>query len=424
MISIPQGETLQEYRKCQINEEDVVDIRLFRKPNLLIKLIPEEMSDEGVWKHFLQANHHIGIETFGDYQVIVKPKIEAPEILYLLNDAYLYSPPDLRDEVELFNRSSSIQAIFVYWFLNRLSEFVKRHFARNFVLKKETLPSKVKGKLLVSQYIKSSLPRFKHYDIPCQYFDLTVNTIENQIIRFAMELCRKSLHLFANEEISQSVIKLLNISEPYFGTVELKRIYESDFNKIRYVGRFNKYEEIHKLCRILIKATQPILEHGALQINSFTLDMNELFERFIFGILSKKFSGMRYQSSGYGYFIGNKRKNLIPDGLLDTGDLRIIFDAKYKDLYDIEFDDNNSTLIDGGGFRVKNTDIYQMIGYLNSEEINGDLAILIYPKLTTEPVLVKKFNKSIYIIGIDLKNISKESKNLFTQQVSDIINSH
>lgn len=420
MISIPKDGTLQEYQKCQVNEDDI-DIKLFRRPNPLITLIPEEMSDEGVWKHFLKANHHIGIEIFGDYQVIVQTKIEAPDILYLLNDAYQYSPPDLHDEVELFNRSSSIQAIFVYWFLNRLSEFVKRYFARNFVLKKETLPSRVKGKLLVSQYIKSSLPRFKQYDIPCQYFDLTVNTIENQTIRFAMELCRKSVHLFANEEISQSVIKLLNISEPYFGAVELKRIYESDFNKIRYVGRFKKYEEIHKLCRILIKATQPTLKHGTLQINSFTLDMNELFERFIFGVLAKEYPRLQYHPPGYGYCIGYKRKDLKPDGILTQAGKRIVFDTKYKDLYDADLDETNSTQIDESGFRVKNTDVYQMLGYLNSTELQADLAVLIYPKPTSAPSMITLFNKRIYIIGIDLKNISIESKRALIDQINMVV---
>lgn len=349
----------------------------------------------------ITASYFVGVKVFKfvkkQITVIVRPKIENANIFTLFNYAYRKRFFQLNDNVEINKKETDLQLVFIYFYLNTLNEFLKKYFARSFISVTEVLSSKIKGKIQVNCYLSQYYAKLKPQFIPCTYFVLIEDILENQILKETLIIIEKVLKQVKNGSAKKVCLNELKKAEKYFHNVKGLDYYNKNiFNHIRYIGRIKPYKEIHEIAKLFLESFQIDLNKPVAEtrFKEFTIDMNNLFELFVIGVLSEIDNRLRYQYPSK-FFISNKESKIKPDAVVNTN---VVFDAKYKEIYENNKDDS----FEIKEVEIKNADIYQMIAYLNHETANYSKAVLVYPVGIDELLEVKKFQKQVYITGIDI----------------------
>lgn len=185
------------------------------------------------------AGHKVGIEKAGNITVYVLPKIKNADFLTMVNYAFDFNFDFQREKVYLEQDSRNLTGVFLKFILLQLQVFLSRELRRSFVKRQEQLSSKVKGKVLLSEYLKNSLPSKKDTLIPCQFYEIKVDCLENQIIRYTIEMVQKVLqNLVFSQSLRKEMTSLCNSMLQRMAGVSFRRIALNDFNRVRYIGRF------------------------------------------------------------------------------------------------------------------------------------------------------------------------------------------
>lgn len=403
-------------KKGEFKEKIGIEITRIDEPN-------------GDKKIVIRPSHYVGITTIEDMKlgndnkpvyVIVKPKIKNANFLRMLNYAYNLKL-DLKEKVLLEKKDVDFLAIFFLLFLQQLKEFIK-HLRRNYIIKQESLIGKVKGKIMLKRYLQQSLPRFQNHIVACQFFDLTQDCLENRILKYTLYLINIFYRRF-NERAQSILYPSFGSLFPYFSLIAYTRILLSDFERIRYVGQFKAYKQIHQLCKLIIQNTQIEESKGELTFKGFVFDMHNLFEKFIAGILRKEWGSKfiadknklkfeydiirEYQETKH-----KDHKDMELDGLFERKEKKFVLDCKYKEVFEAEgVKDRECVLLQGG--KIKNSDVFQVIAYGTHDKIEAKEAILVYPsegQMKEQKIRTEKLAIPVHFVGIDITNFDFENR--------------
>ena len=412
---------LREYEKVTIFDDnnDVYELlRAFPGQSNLIESEEIIVDDKRCLR--FSAGCKVGIEKVGDSTAVVYPKIDNADFLTMVNYAYDFNIDFDKEKVYLDYQQKNLTAIFLKFIILRLQEFIAKELKRSFIKREESLSSKVKGKVMLSSYLKNSIPSRKDSIIPCQFHEIQIDCLENQIIRYAVEIARIVIPAVVySHQLRKEMMSICSRLLQKMGMVSFKRIELSDFNRIRYVGRFKDYKHIHELCKLFLQATKMEMRSGRLAFKGFIMDMNDLFEKFIAGVIGKE-AGLSVEMQKHGLFsVNGFKKSIRLDGWL--AGRQVVFDTKYKEVFEV---DEDSDALKIGNLRVLNSDIYQVLAYCNHHSFIGSTGILIYPlsffDLTGKnSYLVEGFNRKIYLTGINLNFKGASGK---PQEIIDFAN--
>ncbi|MCK9280654.1 MAG: McrC family protein [Melioribacteraceae bacterium] len=413
---------LQEFSDLGIDQKTFSELREIKGYDNLFDLRVEPCIDNSLFNFSIKSKNIVGVLSSSEYQVIVKPKIESANIFLMMNYAFGFEINFPNDKSELEKLPDEIQYLFAYYFLESLKEFLKNHFSKNYVKKEEVFNACIKGKVELSKYFKKYIPAGKRNLVPCTYFDMNADTLENQILRYTLEIIRK--FIFNDTNINSTIKEILRPKsiaiEPYLSGITLRKIRLEEFNRIRYVGRFKNYKPIHELCKFIISNNQMKLDSSTCPFRSFIFDMNKLFEKYVTGVIKKgaKYYGFESQEN-FIYSSTAFSKTIKPDiTLTDKNNFKIVIDAKYKNVLTNEEEPIISN--------ITNSDLFQLIAYSKHEKINASKSILVYPlygKATeTQLLKIKGFEDSskYYLVGIHVTDIEKKTI-LFQKHINNII---
>ncbi|MFZ3384870.1 MAG: hypothetical protein WA144_13185, partial [Candidatus Methanoperedens sp.] len=222
----------------------------------------------------------------------------------------------------------------------------------------------------------------------CVFDDYIADILENQIIKYV--LFRLSQESYEKRHLSDEIRE----NYYHFDEVSNKIILPKNFPVINYMRMNQHYEHIHELCKLILENLSISERTGRNSFSSFLLDMNKLFEKFIFRFIDDEITRnsnlndvkiIRQEE----HFLDNDRQiELIPDIVIKKNDVPLIaFDTKYKKKKE---KDNI------------NMDIYQVLAYCKG--INVKKAVLLYPKgeLKKDRIKVKNSDIEIRIMTINL----------------------
>ncbi len=232
----------------------------------------------------------------------------------------------------------------------------------------------VRGRFLAS---KQMLRRFGRVDrLECRYDERLTDILENQILREALSCCAAGV---ANPGVLVRVRRLHTILAAVCSAAFL------DIDRIRkdlVYDRLNEhYRESHCLAWLILEALgiRDLYSSGKTGCFAFLLDMNRLFERFLFQWLRRVLSGTPFRvesqhSSPTILWDANRNRpytRVIPDVLVERKTQRgerLAIDAKYI-LYDEK--------------RLAAGNIYQLFLYAfafgKQTEAATPAALLVYP---------------------------------------------
>lgn len=247
----------------------------------------------------------------------------------------------------------------------------------DYVEREDDLPV-IRGRLLGDQQI---LRRFGQIDrLICRYDEHEQNILENQLLAAALGVCAVRVR---HDSVRQRVRRLLAIFHEICNPDELNL--DAARSQMIYHRMNEHYRHAHELAWLLLDGlgTRDLLTSGKTLCFAFLIDMNRLFEMFVYRLVDRLLLGkqvrVRYQY-GDRSIIVNALTNqgysrVIPDVVVESGNadatVRIAVDAKYK-LYDEK--------------KLGSGDIYQSFLYAYAYGTSRDhtlpTAVIVYPAST------------------------------------------
>ncbi|HDR7848883.1 TPA: hypothetical protein QCY30_003592 [Bacillus toyonensis] len=223
----------------------------------------------------------------------------------------------------------------------------------------------LKGSLIVQKHIKENLSRNKKYMAYCEYEERTINHEINQVFITANQLLLKNIKDIETQKLLKQIDHMLDgVQSRIFSKKQLTRINLDRINK--------RFEPPLLLAKQFLMNVTASFSVKNTRLFSFLFEMNDLFERYITGLVKQVTEYAVYQQhKEYRLLVnehnGNDIFQLKPDIVVDNGKTQIIMDTKWK------------SLTSGNRSGVKREDLFQMYAYLTRYE-RAKTAILLYPK--------------------------------------------
>lgn len=329
------------------------------------------------------ARSWVGVVRFADFDLVVEPKLAGDHVGLVEMLAFTTGLGALRRlaggrTIEVAAGGLDLFDLLALLFADACERTLRGGLLADYATREGALPA-LRGRLLADRQLARHFGRVDR--LACRYDERTSDISENIILAATLDVCADRV---GDDAVRLRIRRLVAIlgeaSDP--GGADLRRIRET----LVYTRQNAHYREAHELAWFILDGLgiPDLLRLGATRGFAFLLDMNALFERFIWRVLEHiaKQRGLRvrYQRKDRSILWneGTDRPygSIIPDLLLDRpghpGALAI--DAKYK-TYDAK--------------RLSNDDLYQTFlyafAYGSGSARTMPQALLIYPASQQTP---------------------------------------
>ena len=268
----------------------------------------------------------------GKFPLAVLPKI--PNIDYLEMFMQCFSNPD---EYESFHKiygidfdaepiecetlESILSPLLIVQYVHVVRKLLQKNLRKSYVSESGNL-NKIRGRIAMSVNLRTNTINGRQHKVYCNYQEYTSNTIENRIIKKALNVSKSMigrLHSSSTSQLNTIVNVCLSKMSDVSDNVSLSELKLVKFNII-YKG----YKKAVSLAKYIIKRYDYSMvsekRDMTTKIPPFWVDMPLLFEHYIGGILAKSYpDDIIYQAKG---------KTGFPDFISKTA--QAILDTKYK----------------------------------------------------------------------------------------------
>ena len=333
----------------------------------------------------LRPSSWVGAVNIGDWSVIVRPKIPVDRVMFLMT--YALDPKHWRNEaMDLAPDADVLEAVALV-FSHRTQRAIHRGLLRGYRREEDALNT-VRGQIRFADQIgrRYGLP----LPIEVAYDEYTEDIEHNRLLKTA-------IHRLSHAQIrSMAVRQKLRRLRSAFDMVQLGTYRRGAVPEIRYTQLDEHYRPAVELASLIIENSSLELFGGKVSGASFVIDMNQVFEQFLYVALGEALglTKDRWQHQARLKLDEGESISMEPDlswwALAANGSApraRFVGDAKYKKL-------------DTPGFR--HADIYQMLAYCTAADLPSGL--LIYAAEEGEPAeyRINNAGKTIEVAALDL----------------------
>jgi 5-methylcytosine-specific restriction enzyme subunit McrC len=272
----------------------------------------------------ITPQHYVGHLTLLTGRTLsIHPKFNLNNLFYFLT--YAYDLIHFKRDTVAYKRYQGILEFLVKIFVELMGDLIQKGLYKTF-LTQEGNHRFIRGKILFPTHFKEN--QWRKDRVYCQYTETTSDVPENQILKFTTFLLATQLHPL------KDLTKRLQTHYHHLSEVSWTPIQVEDLHRVVYHRLNRHYRTVLSLCELFLQSITIQNHPGDVNFFSFLLDMNQLFERFIAGILREKLSvypslSMSYQESRW--LDREKSRNFIPDFILYKKDKPVlVLDTKYK----------------------------------------------------------------------------------------------
>lgn len=278
------------------------------------------------------ASYIIGVQWVetslcGKFPLIILPKMD--NIDYMEMFMQCFSNPDEyksfhriygidfdADPIECDTLDSILSPLLVVQYIHIVERLLHRDLKKNYVHKSDNL-YKVRGRIAISQNLKTNVIHGSQHKIFCNYQEYTCDTIENRIIKKAIIISQNII----NKLDSQAIPKLNTIINSCLSKMSMvsEDVSLYELKSVRNNALYKGYKEAITLAKYILKRYDKSLSDESQnfgKIPPFWIDMPLLFEHYIGGILAKSYPGddIIYQAkgnTGYPDFLSRKTPAIL-----------------------------------------------------------------------------------------------------------------
>jgi 5-methylcytosine-specific restriction enzyme subunit McrC len=356
----------------EIKKSKLVDVRLGTAPDH--------------WE--LVSESCVGVVVGSDWELRVEPKIEIPQLLFLV--AYAHSQDGWRDIMAGFGRDDQLLDAVASGFAVHCERATERGLLRGYVHYEESRPN-LRGRIRFADQIvrNPGLP----LPLELSYDDFTADVRENRLLRTALEVLLRLPRI-----PMRARAKLLRVRAA-LGDVTILRD-RRDFTAPPITRLNKRYEAALVLAEVILRHSSVTASSGEVSSATFVFDMNRVFEDFVGTALTEAFRP-----------IGGEVRLQHPDRL--DSDLQAalpirpditwwrrtqclaVIDAKYKSIV-------NRTM--------PNADAYQMLAYCIA--LDRSRGFVVYAKDYGEKQRRHTIRHSGHVIDVRVLDVGLEPRDL------------
>jgi 5-methylcytosine-specific restriction enzyme subunit McrC len=331
--------------------------------------------------YHLTPSSVVGAVTLDDLQVIVQPKLEIDHVLFLIS--YALDPSDWISTPSPLGESDSLFEALIPSFLHHVEAAIDRGLLRDYVSVDDSL-STVRGRIRVGEQLALHHGRVPPLEV--SFDDYTEEIPENQLLAAAtdrlLQLRVRSDRLI--EELQRSRRQLSGISP----VGDLSRV-----ASIRWTRLNEHYRPAVGLAALVLRGAGIDLQQGDASATSFLLDMNDVFEDFVYAALRDK---LRLDEHSFPQ--GGRAKRLFLD---DAARVQLRPDLSWWQGKRCYFVGDVKYKRTAGG-EGKHPDLYQLLAYVTAAHL--DEGLLIYAAGEAEPVTheIRLAGKRLRVVTLNL----------------------
>ena len=314
----------------------------------------------------LRPSSYIGAVNIGDLAVVIRPKIPIDRVMFLIT--YSMDPKHWRKNSVQLTRDDGILEAIVFAFTHHTRQAIHRGLLRGYRREEDALNT-VRGRIRFGDQLQ------RRFDIPLPVevaFDEFTEDIEkNRLLKAVIE---RLGHTFIRSRTARQEVRRLR---PSFSAVGMGSYRRGALPEVGYTRLDEHYRPAVELARLVLDNSSLELHGGEVTGAAFLIDMNKVFERFLYVALGEALDlpdrqwrheeGLTLDEQDH---IGMK-----PDlswwpsvGAVDGSRPLFVGDAKYKKPA-------------GEGF--EHADIYQMLAYCTAADLPS--GTLVYAAGEGEP---------------------------------------
>lgn len=333
-------------------------------------------------KYRLSPTHIIGSLPLPRTDVVIQPKIGVRRVLFLLGYARNLR---FRADAVPVERSADLTEALVHALLGQARLSLRRGPLRSYRRVDDSLPT-VRGRirLLDQARRRFALP----LPLEVTYDDFTVDIEENRLLKAALLVSQRMRLRDATlcSRIREILGNLTDVTESRYDRRALPTIGFTRLNR--------HYQQTLSLARLILASATADLAHGAFRVPAFLIDMDKVFEDFVFAALGDALhlAGMRWAQGRSMTLDVDNRVRIKPDlSLWSCGACRFVGDVKYK----------------ATGFG-EHEDLYQTLAYARAAGLEDALLIYASAAKTADSHLVRHGGPALHVRHVDLEAADAE----------------
>lgn len=348
----------------------------------------------------VKAGSYVGSISAGSDSFLIKPKAQLPNLLAMM-DVEVPSETWRREVISLRTDPDLLSAM-ARLFCVACEYATARGLRRSYVSHEEPLVSP-RGRIDVSLIAQTpGLPT----PVPCRFDEHTADIPINRLLRAAVEQARRvpSLGPRWKHRLHAQLAELTEVVTPMIDASWVRSWQPAPMER--------HYEAAVRLAYLLLNQHSLRNEVGETSSNTFLLNMNDLFEKWVTRRLAEQIRGLQVVSQ-HGVALGFDREIPMNPDITLWSDRTVVAvaDCKYKLMHD------------GDG---RSADYYQALAYATAYDLQD--AWLIYARFPGDPtgssVRVRNTNRTLHTVGIDLTGPIEKSieqlQRLASRLVSDL----
>lgn len=227
-----------------------------------------------------------------DFQTMFMTCFENSEVSRDLDRLFFIRTED--EPIEIPAGAFEIEPLIIVFFMNLVQRIVSKGLKHNYILRQKRLNSQLKGKLLMSRYLKHGLAHQRPDQTECQYQEFHADCLENRIIKAALLLCRDMLvrhetalghHLLPLQQMYRNAIAAFaNVST---------QVTLQDLHRVHVNPVFKDYKQAMPLAKMIIRHRGHLVgsspRNGTQLVPPFIINMPILFERYVYCLLAQRY---------------------------------------------------------------------------------------------------------------------------------------
>jgi 5-methylcytosine-specific restriction endonuclease McrBC regulatory subunit McrC len=385
------------YGTEQLNGKDLIELPLVCKEKLKESYYSKSFSrkTENVYcfnfthneiHYSLKTSYFIGIDWLekSEIAICVESKLNGEEEIDFLSMllSAVEEAENLKHLEELFQIDfnspwikvprikDQLSPFLIVQFLSLTKNIVRKGLKKSYYRVSENLNSKIKGKILIGQQIKTNLVQQKLTYTHCEFQQYGIDHWENQflktVLRFIGSYLEDHRTFFSAVQLNQ-LSDMLRYCLPAFESVSILPKDQKLKNPVKN-ALYKEYSLALPLGETILKRFSYNItrtkENGLTTIPPFWIDMSKLFELYVYRELKRHFPE-KDDISYHDKYLGGKETDIL---IKATG-FKCVIDCKYKPKYE----DENPSLEDkrqlAGYTRLKS--VYQKLDVNHDQIVKG-----------------------------------------------------
>lgn len=333
--------------------------------------------------------------------MIINKNIPIKNIYYMLTYAFKELRHNNYEYIE-GEHFDNIYDLFAEILSKGISYLLKQGLHKQYILREDTIAT-LKGKLNLSGTIKEQINQRAR--LACEYDELTVNNIYNQILKTTVEV------LLSQPDVKKGRRAELRKLMLFFVEVDAIKPSQIRWNMLRYDRNTRTYQMLHSLCYFILQNLLLSTDEGSTKLPQFSDEhMNLLFQRFVLEYYRKHHPECKAMAKQIKWNMSDDvvdSSTMLPimqsDITMTLGERTLIIDTKYY----------SKTLQENFGKNtINSSNLYQIHTYVMNEDKGhkGNVdGMLLYAMTTAEVQPDCKFpNNDGNIIMVKTLDLSQE----------------